>query len=83
MDEITIRRARLMLDNIEKLQKLKVTITDKYNNLWPKAKTKEIEEVFTLIVQSGFSGLLYPVIYDIEKKIDEEIEKIVENFKSL
>ncbi len=83
MNKTTIKRARIILDRIEELQQLKETIKDKYVKLSPKSNREELEDVFTLIVKNGYSGLFFPSIYNIEKEIDKAIEDIEAEFKAL
>lgn len=75
--------AQRILETMSRLNDLKDEIRKKYSKLDKNSTQEQVAEFLTLVVQSGFSGLIFDAIMDIRNKIDKDIKQLEEELEAL
>ena len=83
MTKEQIYKAQRILETMSRLNDLKDEIRNKYSKLDKNSTQEQVAEFLTLIVQSGFSGLIFDAIMDIRNKIDKDIKQLEEELEAL
>ena len=80
-DQITM--AQRILETMSRLNNLKEEIENKYCDLDCKVTQERVAEFLTFVIQSGFRDLIFDAVFDIRKKIDENIEQLEKELEAL
>ena len=75
--------AQRILDTMNRYQKIKEDIANKYYALNRDSTPEQVSEFLTFVIQSGFREIILDAIMNIENKIDECIAHLEEELKEL